>query len=212
MKHETPTIGAVKRARTGSRYAQRLRQQGQLPAIIYGHGTDPLSVSVDEKTVLTLLRQGAHAIKLDVEGGVETCLVKNLQFGHLGDNVIHVDFTRVDLDEEVTVQVRLVFVGVPEEGKSADTVVSQDVDALSVTCRVQDIPDEIRVDLGKMEGLHLSASDIELPAGMKLADDPSMHVVGISTIRELEPEGEETIAAGEGEDQPEVITEAKTEE
>ena len=98
MTHDTPTLTALPRHRTGSRYARRLRQSGQLPAVIYGHKSDPLPVSIDEKDMLTLLHHGTHVMKLNVEGGgEETCLIKDLQFGYLGDNVIHVDFARVAL-------------------------------------------------------------------------------------------------------------------
>ena len=94
--HDTPTISATSRERTGTRYSQRLRKQGRLPAVIYGHKKTPISVSVDEKEILTLLHSGAHVLEVKVEGGSkETCLVKDLQFGYLGDNVIHVDFARV---------------------------------------------------------------------------------------------------------------------
>ena len=71
-----------------------------------------MPIHIDEKEILTLLQHGAHVLSVTVEGGkTETCLVKELQFGYLGDNVIHVDFARVKLDEEVRVQVRLNFVG-----------------------------------------------------------------------------------------------------
>ena len=102
MTHETPTISAEKRERLGSRYAQRLRKSGRLPAVIYGHGSDPVSVSVDEKTTLAHLHHGRHVLNVEIDGeDAETCLVKDLQFGWLGDDLIHVDLTRVNLDQEV---------------------------------------------------------------------------------------------------------------
>ncbi len=68
--------------------------------MIYGHKREPLAVSVDTKEMLSHLQQGAHVLALTVDGAreAETCLVKDLQFGYLGDTVIHVDFARVDLD------------------------------------------------------------------------------------------------------------------
>ena len=106
MKHKTPTITAQTRDRVGGRYAERLRSAGRLPGVIYGHKIAPVSVSVDAKEILTLIQHGAHAMYLDIEGGSkETCLVKDLQYGYLGDDVIHVDFARVDLNEEVNVHV-----------------------------------------------------------------------------------------------------------
>ncbi len=112
MKHETPKIEAERREKVGSVYAQRLRKAGRLPAVIYGHKQDPVAVSVDEKEILAHLNHGTHVLDIAVKGaGSETVLVKDLQFGYLGDNVMHVDFARVDLEEEVTVLVTLLFSG-----------------------------------------------------------------------------------------------------
>ncbi|NNF41672.1 MAG: 50S ribosomal protein L25 [Phycisphaerales bacterium] len=213
MKHETPTISATLRERVGTRYCRRLRQQGKLPGVIYGHKTDPVSVAVDEKTLLPLLRLGAHAMYVEIEGRPrETCLVKDLQFGYLGDNVIHVDFTRVDLQEEVTVNVHLAFFGSAAEAQKADAILQQDATELSVTCKVSEIPGEIRVDLSQMEGNHLTAGEIELPEGLVLADDPQTIVASVTFAHpEEEAVGEEADVAADGAE-PEVITEAKADE
>ena len=79
MAHDTPTIEARFRERIGTRYAKRLRDQGRLPAVIYGHGAAPQSVSVDEKEILHALHLGAHVFNVTIEGKPETCLVKELQ-------------------------------------------------------------------------------------------------------------------------------------
>ena len=99
MSKETPTLAASTRERTGSRYARRLRAAGQLPAVLYGHGMDPISIAINEIEIIRHLTEGAHVFELDIEGRKETCLVKDLQFGWLGDNVVHIDLTKVDLDE-----------------------------------------------------------------------------------------------------------------
>ena len=123
MSKNTPTLKAAPRERHGSRYAKRLRTAGKLPAVLYGHGSAPMSLTLDEKETVTSLKAGAHVVKLAIEGGAtETCLVKDLQFGWMGDNVIHVDLARVDLDEIVTVKVRLQFVGTPESAKKPGAV------------------------------------------------------------------------------------------
>ena len=106
MAKEVPTIQASLRDKIGSRYSKRLRAAGRLPAVIYGHGSEPMSVHVDEHTTIGALKQGLHVINLDIDGkGTETCLVKDLQFGFMGDNVIHMDLARVNLDEIVEVTV-----------------------------------------------------------------------------------------------------------
>ena len=84
MSKETPTLAASTRERTGSRYARRLRAAGQLPAVLYGHGMDPISIAIHEIEIIRHLTEGAHVFELDIEGRKETCLVKDLQFGWLG--------------------------------------------------------------------------------------------------------------------------------
>ena len=153
MSHEVPVLDALPRERLGTRYAKRLRTKGQLPAVIYGHGSQPTPVSVDEKTMLSALRRGLHVFEVKVNGGTsETCLVKELQFGWMGDNVIHVDLTRVNLDEEVTVSVAINFIGVPDSAKRVGAVLTHDISELELRCKVRDIPESIRVDLTNMAG------------------------------------------------------------
>ena len=210
---DTPTISATSRERTGTRYSQRLRKQGRLPAVIYGHKKTPLSVSIDEKEILILLNSGAHVLEVKVEGGSkETCLVKDLQFGYLGDNVIHVDFARVDLDEEVTVNVHLNFVGVPESAKKTEAILTHDITELEIICKVNAIPEEIRVDLTAMgEDTLFTIGQIELPAGLKATADSESPVCHISFVHQEEAEGEE-VEVDSSAAEPEVITEAKTDD
>ena len=211
MSHQTPSIEAKLRDRTGTRYARRLRESGQLPAVIYGHGAPPQSVSVDEKEILTALHHGAHVFNVTIDGSTETCLVKDLQFGWLGDNVIHIDFTRVNLDEEVEVNVHLHFVGEPKDAKQPGAVLSHPLTELEVTCKVSDIPEEIKVDLSTMEGHTLTVGEIELPAGIATKVDPETTVSTITFQAEEEAEGEE-VELEDGAAEPEVISEAKSDD
>ena len=211
MKQETPTVTAQKRERTGSRYAQRLRKVGRLPAVIYGHKTDPMAVSVDEKEVLTHIRHGTHVMKVAIDGGkTQTCLVKDLQFGYLGDNVIHVDFARVNLAEEVRVHVHLAFVGTPEAAHHAGAILKHDHTELTVKCKVSDIPEEIKVDLSKMQGTQFTAGEVEVPPKLQLAQDEHDIIASVSYLKKQVEVGEEAEVEAETEE-PEVITEAKAE-
>lgn len=212
MAQDTPTITAQTRERTGSRFSQRLRKSGRLPAVIYGHKSDPVSISVDEKEMLFHLHNGSHVVNVTVEGGkTETCLVKDLQFGYLGDNVIHLDLARVDLDEEVHVQVHLKITGTSEEAQKAGAIVSHPLTELTVVCKVNAIPEEIKVDSTKMEGSILTVGDIELPPGVRTEIKPDTPIMTISFIHEEEATGEEVEVGGEATSEPEVITETKPE-
>lgn len=205
---ETPTINAKLRDRMGTRYSRRERSQGRLPAVIYGHGSKPVHVTVDEIEALTHLHDGAHVVNLNVEGAESaTCLVKDLQFGYLGDNVIHIDFTRVDLDEEVEVKVHLHFVGVPKEAGKPGSIVTHDIMELEVICKVIAIPESIRVDLSKMEGMRFDVRDLVLPEGVRSAVPLDAPVVRIEFVKEEEELGEAATVEAVAVAEPEVLTE-----
>lgn len=208
MNKETPVLKAQPRDRLGTRYARRLREAGRLPAVIYGHKTDPVAVSLDEKEVLTTLKHGTHVLNIALEGGAtETCLIKDLQFGYLGDNVVHLDLARVDLDEVVEVKVHMHFVGQPEAARKPGVVMVHDLTELEVRCKVRDIPGEIRVDLGQMEE-DFHAKDVKLPAGIGLVTPADTMVSHIEIVREeldASPEAATTESAAE----PEVLTARK---
>lgn len=211
MSHETPTVTAEFRDRLGTRYAQRLRKQGRLPAVIYGHGADPVAISVDEKEVITHLHHGAHVMNMEVKGGEkQTCLVKDIQFGYLGDNVIHLDLTRVDLDEEVTVNIHLHFVGEPKAAKEPGAVIGHPLTELEIICKVSEIPDEIKVDLSNLEDA-ITVGELTLPAGVRTEIDPDTPVAQITFVAEEADAGEAAEIGGD-EAEPEVISEARDED
>ena len=166
MSHETPTLAAERRQRHGSRYSQRLRKAGRLPGVVYGHGADPVSISVDEKSTLKHLHAGNHVFNIEIDGEAsETCLIKDLQFGYLGDNVIHVDFARVNLDEKVKVNMTLDFHGIPSGAKKAGMIVVHDLAELEIECAVRDLPESLRIDLDSFDDT-VHVSDLELPQGV----------------------------------------------
>jgi len=211
MQKETPTLKAQHRERLGTRYARRLRSAGRLPAVIYGHKTDPVAVSFDEKEVLTTLKHGAHVLNVSIEGGsTETCLIKELQFGYLGDNVVHVDLARVDLDEEVEVKVHLNFFGQPESARKPGAIMVHDLTEIEVRCKVRDIPGELRVDLTQMEE-DFFAKDVKLPAGVVLAIPAETIVSHVEIVRE-EVEATAEAATTEAAAEPEVLTARKDKE
>ena len=193
MAKETPKISAQTREKVGTRYSRRLRQEGRLPAVIYGHKSNPVAISVDETETISHITHGAHVMDIDVDGGsTETCLVKDLQFGYLGDNVVHVDFTRVDLDETVTIIVKLDLRGELAAAKKANAVMVTSLNDVEVSCPVRHIPEAFRVDL---EGFDESVSvgDIELPEHVTMvtsADSNIAHVEIKAADDDEESEGE----------------------
>ena len=211
MSHEVPVLEAQTRDRLGSRYTKRLRATGQMPAVIYGHGAAPASVAINEKMVLAALRRGLHVFEVKLSGKSETCLVKDLQFGWMGDNVIHIDFARVNLDEEVTVAVAIHFIGIPEAAKRPGSVLTHDISELQVQCKVRDIPESIRVDLTHMAGDVMMVSELKLAPGVKAVSNPHAALARVVIVLE-EAVGEAAAGAvAAAAVAPEVLT-AKKEE
>jgi large subunit ribosomal protein L25 len=213
MAHETPVVKVEVRDKTGTTYARRLRKSGRLPATIYSKETDPISVSVNEIEILRYLHDGNHVMELDNgDGTPTTVLVKDLQFGYLGDNLIHVDFARVNLKQVVTVTMTLELTGQPISATAAGAVLEVPRPQIEIECMVKDIPDSIKVDLTTVESV-FTIGDLDLPDGVRAILDPERHIAHVTIVQE---EVEQDVEAVEGEEAtPEVIsdsTEGSTEE
>lgn len=211
MAHETPRIKATPRERLGTRYATRLRRNGKLPAVVYGHKEEPAHVTVDRDVIVEFVHEGWHMLELEYDGGgTELCLVKDVQYDHLGDQVIHIDLSRTSLSEEVEVTVPLELKGRDDSpgAKAAGAIVEQYLVDLDVRCAANRIPEELLVDVSKMEvGDTITVADLDLPEGVVTDHNPESVVVTIHVVAEEEEE-EEPEAAGE---EPEVLRERKEE-
>jgi large subunit ribosomal protein L25 len=205
MSKETPQIKVELREKLGTRYAQRLRKSGRLPASIYGAGSDPVSVSVDEKEVITHLRHGSHVMELDNgDGNPATVLVKDLQFGYLGDNLIHVDFARVNLTQIVTVNTKLNIIGQPMQSSAPGAMLEIIRPEIEIECMVKDIPEIITVDLSTVDDV-FTIGNLVLPDGVKATLHEARHIAHITIIKEEEEETEVSEAVEGDATTPEVI-------
>lgn len=208
---ESVTLTAEKRERTGSRYAQRARQAGKLPAVVYGHKEAPVSVALDSKDALSHIMKGEKVFELDLDGNKQHVLLKDLGYDYLGNNIIHADFARVDLNERVDVKAHLKFIGDAKGLNTVGALMMHPLTEIELNCVVTNLPDAIEVDVSEMEvGDVIHASDVKLPLEtMKLVTDEDAIVAQI-VLKALaaEPEGEEAEVSADGA-QPEVITEKK---
>lgn len=212
MHEDAPTLTARQRERLGSRYAKRLRDRGALPAIVYGHGQEPLSIEFDAHEANKHFAKGERVFVLHLDGvRDEFVLLQDLQFDHLGTQIIHADFRRVDLAERVEVSVPLVFVGEAKGLKTAGALLNHPVTHLELECAVTNLPDVLEVDISGLDvHEHLTAGQIPLPKPtMKLRTPADTVVVGISIKSESEATGEGSTV--EGVAAPVVITEKKKE-
>jgi large subunit ribosomal protein L25 len=202
-------IDANVRSELGSRANHRLRKTGQIPGVVYGHHQDVVPIKLDRKSFVTHLSRGAHVFTLSLEGKSEPVLVKDVQFDHLGNDVLHVDFARVDLNERVTITVALELKGEPK-GEKEGGVLQQILNELEIECVVTDIPDRIVQDVSGMEkDAVLHVSELKLPAGVTCVTDGELIV---ATCREVLSATEEPAAVAETGGEPEVITKGKTDE
>ena len=197
---QTAQITAKARPELGSRANKRLRDAGLLPGVIYGHKEAVVPVTLPKKEVVNHLNHGTHLFDLAIDGKNEKVLVKEVQYDHLGLEVLHVDFARVSLDERVEVTVPLELKGEPK-GEAEGGVLQQIVAQLELECLVTEIPDAIRHNVAEMAlGDVLHIKDLQLPPGAKALQDEDLIVATVKEIVEEAP-AEVVEAAAE----PEVI-------
>ncbi len=190
---------AETREKLGTRTTRRLRAAGKVPGVIYGHGEGNVAVAVPSKPFNESLAKGAHVFELGMGELKENVLVKDVQFCHLGKDIIHVDFARVNLNERVTVNVSITLKG-DAKGEKAGGVLTQTLNELELECVVTEIPSEIIYDITDLEvDTAVHVSDLKLPAGATLVTDGELIVAIIRVIAETDA-GEEGAVA-----EPEVI-------
>ena len=205
---EATILEAEVRDSIGSRHAARLREQGKLPAIVYGHKQEPVSISFNLHDFTEMLHHGHRLFDVKLDARTETLLVKDLQYDHLGKTIIHTDMVRVDLSEMVKVNVPIELKGTAK-GSQESGVVEAHVTHLEVECTARNIPAVISVsikELGVGDSIH--AGQIELPEGVKLVTDSETLVLTchlVAAAKSTEELEAEMPAA------PEVITEKAAE-
>ena len=166
---------------TGSANTRRLRRSGHVPAILYGHGKENVSLSLVSKQVQAAIEKREKLVQL--EGAVtENALVKAVQWDALGSEVIHLDLTRVDENETVEVTVVIVVKGTAP-GLAAGGRVNRILRRTQITCPVMKIPSEIELNLSTLElNGSLTLADIELPEGTQLVAAPESVVATCTEI------------------------------
>ena len=191
---------------TGSRSTRRLRREGRIPGVIYGLDQDPTSVSVvyGELRAAMSTDAGLNALlELEVDGSSQSCIVKDLQRHPVRDEVIHVDFIRIDLNVDIQVDVPLVLTGEARLVEQESGMVDQNLFLLSVFAKPNAIPNELSADISELTvGDAIRVGDIVLPDGVRTEVDPeeSVAVAAItrSTIEAMA--AEEAAEAAEGEE------------
>ena len=183
-------VTAELRESFGKGAARKLRALGKIPAVLYGHGTEPVHVSLPGHQMLLILRKSNAVLELDIAGTGQLALVKDVQKDPVRQIIEHLDLIVVKKGEKVQVDIPVTI-----EGESAaGTILNQDATTVSLEVEATHIPERVTVSVeGLEEGAQILAGDLELPKGASLITEADVLIVAIAVP--AAPVDEETEAA-----------------
>jgi large subunit ribosomal protein L25 len=194
------TIKAEIRSEFGKGGARRTRRAGNVPAVLYGHGTAPKHIAIPAREFAAAIRHGGmtQLFSIEISGDEETlALAKAVQRDPVRDSFEHIDFLIVRRGEKITVDIPVVLTG----EAARDTLINQEQQTLSVVADATRLPDHLDVSVAGLEpGSHVTAGAVELPEGVELAVDPELIIAIVNTsptAADLAEEGEGEAAEGE---------------
>ena len=207
----TANLDASVRNDRGTGVARKLRQSGQVPAIIYGHGRQPQSLAINTRELERLLERVSAAstvIELAVDGRTARTLIREIQRHPVKRSILHVDFQELVAGEKVTVSIPLVFVG-SAQGVRDGGILDQVMHELTIRVDPSNIPNHVDVDVTPLViGHSIHVSELKVPEGVEVLDDEDATVCTVSA-----PRASETPAAGvtvvEAAPEPELIRKPK---
>lgn len=177
------------RTEFGKGASRRIRRAGKVPAVLYGHGTDPVHITLPAHETLLALRTANALLSLTIGGKQQLALPKQVQRDPIRGNLEHVDLVIVRRGEKVTVEIQIVVVGEPAED---DLIVNVDQQTVSLEVLATNIPQHIEVSVeGFTAGQHVTAADLDLPEGAVYHGEPTDLVVAVAAPRAEAEEGAE---------------------
>jgi large subunit ribosomal protein L25 len=201
---ESQSLTVQPRQGRGSQTARKLRRQGLVPGVVYGHKEATVSVALPADELQKAIRHGVRVVDLKLDGKTETAFIRAVQWDHLGKDLLHVDFTRVAADERITVTVPIELRGTPQGLGAGGVVLDQPLHTLEVECLALKMPERIRVNIAELQlGHAIHVKDLVLPPDVKAKADPETVVVLLKAAQ-VEPEVAPAAPAAEG-TEPEVI-------
>lgn len=208
-------LSAQARDNGGKGIARKLRGEGRVPAVVYGHGRDPLPLSINTRELEKLLDHisaESTVIDLDIDGKPSRTLIREIQRHPFKRQILHVDFQELVAGEKVSVNIPIVLVGIPAGVRLDGGMLDQTMRELEIEVDPSNIPNHVEVDVTELTiGSSVHVRDLILPEGVEVLDDDDASVCVVSAPRavvEATPveEGAETIA------EPEVIRAKKPDE
>ena len=206
----TASLSAMARKGSGKGAARSLRRDGRLPAVIYGHAREPLSLSVPERDFERLLEKFAAentVIELSIDGSMSRTLIREIQRHPVRRNVLHVDFQELVVGERMVVRIPIVLTGTAEGVRNSGGILSQIMQELE--CRVDplNMPGKIEVDVTDVSiGHSIHVSEITVPEGVEVIDEPEATICIVAAPK---VEEEAPVAAPEAAAEPELIRKPK---
>jgi large subunit ribosomal protein L25 len=198
--------------------ARRVRREGKIPAVVYGAGKDAMSVSVDPRHVLRILRSesGHNTIfDLSLNGGEKAkAMIVDWQYEPIKGHLLHIDLKRIAMDKALRVNVPIVLEGVPAGVKTEGGILEQILREVEIECLPGDIPGHIDVDVSELTfGKVLRVSDLPHNERLKFLTDANQPVAHVTSVKEEVVAAPEAIAAeaGAAPAEPEVIKKGKAE-
>jgi len=195
---EQITLKLTKRDELGSLNSRRLRRTGKIPGIVYGHKQQCVPVTVDADELNNLVDTGARMLNIDLDGTTESVMVRNVQFDTFGEKPLHVDFSRVAMDEQIHIEVNIEFHGEPvgvRDGGNLDLGIHQ----VNIACLPADVPEAIRAELSELNiGDTFHVRDLDVPPGVQFLTPGDAVVANVRPPVAEEPAAEEE-ALEEGE-------------
>jgi large subunit ribosomal protein L25 len=214
-------LRAEPRQGRGKGAARKLRATGRVPGVLYGHGVEPVSLSVRAQDLLHLFHASGGAtmlVSLQLDGEAHLAIPREVQRDHIHARFIHVDFLAVRRDEKVTLQVEVHEVG-EAAGVKAGGVIEHHLREVEVECLPSDVPEGIEADVSDLElGDMLRVRDLRPPHGVTILTDEDQPIVSVITPAALRTEadltlpGEEARVPEEVEEAPEAAAEGAEEE
>jgi large subunit ribosomal protein L25 len=194
------SLEVISRKANGSRDSRRLRRQGLVPAILYGHGEKVVELAAKREAIEAVIRHGSRVV--DLKGAVkESALVRELQWDTYGTVPIHIDLLRVSKSDRIKVKVPIDLKG-EAPGHRAGGVVTLLVHEIEIECTPDTVPEKIHAQVGKLElGGTIKAHDLELPKGAKVVHEGDETIVSCTLPAK---KGDESAVAGGGAE-PELI-------
>jgi len=195
---------AERRTALGRNRVAQLRQQGWLPAVVYGDGKEPVSISISEWELEQHVKAHHRVFQLDIAGQPQAALLQEVTWENTSDHPVHVDFKRIDLTKPIDTEVEVALAGHPV-GLGKGGVLMKDHMKVVVRCLPTAIPDSIEHDISKLEiDGYLTAGELKLPQGLTLVSAPTMPICHVAklVVQEVAPAADAAAPAADAKAAP----------